>query len=63
MERSMELEQVFASALALVEQSRSALVGSIGEGGYPNIKGMFHVFQASGSVQAGQTGRHLFRGL
>ena len=39
----MELRQVLDNALALVGRSRSALVGSIGEGGYPNIKGMFRV--------------------
>lgn len=39
----MELEQVLDNALALVGRSRSALVGSIGEGGYPNIKGMFRI--------------------
>lgn len=39
----MELQQVFDNALALVGRSRSALVGSIGEGGYPNIKGMFRI--------------------
>ena len=39
----MNTSEVIARALALVERSRSVLVGSVDGDGYPNIKGMFNL--------------------
>jgi general stress protein 26 len=39
-EAAMEKDKAMAESLALVERSTLALVGSNGDGGYPNIKAM-----------------------